>query len=93
MTITRIEERQLDPKALEGLTRQGPVIVTNGGTPVYIVHQATPEWLEALALEEDRPGDMSLEEYARLYHITLDTESYIREAPDDTPYTTPPTND
>jgi hypothetical protein len=92
MTISRIEDRQLNPDMLDRLTKRGPVIITRNGTPRFIVHRATPEWLEVLALEEDRPGDMPLEEYARLYNIPMDTESYLRESPEDAPYTTPPTD-
>ena len=90
MTILRIEDRQLDTSTLARLAKSGPVIVTHDGAPLYVVHEATPEWLEAWAIEEGKPGDMSLEEYARLYGISLDTESYLRESPEDAPYITPP---
>ena len=89
MKIARIEDRQLDPNTLAGLTQKGPVLVTHDGAPMYVVHTATPEWLESLAVEDDKPGDMPLEEYARLYNIPLDVESYLREFPEDAPYTTP----
>jgi hypothetical protein len=89
MSITRIEDKRLDPIVLARLTKSGPVIVTHDGIPLYVIHPATPEWLEALDVEENKPGDMALDEYARLYDIPLNTESYMREFPEDAPYTTP----
>ena len=93
MSTVRIEDQKLDAHMLDQLVKEGPVVVTHYGTPVYIVHQATPEWLEALAVEEERPGDMPLEEYARLYDIALNAESCLREFPEDTPYTAPPVDE
>ena len=93
MSVSRIEDEQLDPKTLARLTQSGPVIVTHDGMPLFVAHQISPELLEALAVEEDRPGDMLLEDYARLYHISLDAESYVREFPDDAPFTVSPAKD
>ena len=93
MTLSRIEDRQLDPNTLARLTQNGPVIVTHDGTPVYVVHQTTPEWMEALDIEENEPGDMRLEDYANLYGLSVDTEAYLREFPEDAPYSVPPSDE
>ena len=93
MTLPRIEDRQLDPSTLAHLTKRGPVVVTHDGKPVYVIHQTTPEWMEVLDIEEGKSGDIRLEDYARLYGITLDAEAYLREFPDDAPYTTPPSDE
>jgi len=93
VSTVRLDDQQLNPRVLDRLTKNGPVIVTHEGRPVYVVHQATPEWLEALAAEEERPGDMPLDEYARLYNIPLDAEAYLREFPEDAPYTAPPADE
>ena len=89
MTMTRIEEKQLDMRVLPTLTQKGPVVVLHEGMPVFIIQPVTPEWLEALAAEEEVGGDMSLEEYAKRYNITLDLDSYRREFPVDTSLTFP----
>jgi len=89
VSIARIDDRHLDPDTLIQLTKDGPVIVTHDGAPRYVIHPTTPEWMEMLAVEEGEPGDMRLEDYARLYSISLDAESYLREFPEDAPYTTP----
>jgi hypothetical protein len=89
MTTLRIEERQLDTSVLARLTQTGPVIVTRDGVPLFVAQQATAEWLEAWATELGEQGDLPLEEYARLHHLTLDVEAYQREFPDDAPFTGP----
>jgi len=91
MTPVRIEERQIKPDTLDRLVKVGPVIVTRDGAPLFVVQQATPEWLEAWAAEMDKKGDMALEDYARMYDIALDPEAYQREFPEDTPFTEPET--
>ena len=89
MTTLRVEERQLDTSVLARLAQAGPVIVTRDGVPLFVAQQATAEWLEAWAKELDEHGDMPLEEYARLHHLTLDVEAYRREFPQDAPFTEP----
>jgi len=93
MSLLQIDDRHLDSQQLEKLTRRGPVIVTHDGVPVFVAHQTTPEWLEALAAEEARSGDMALRDYAELYTITLDAEAYRREFPEDAPFTQPPADE
>jgi len=87
MSIVRIEDRQLDPDTLARLTRNGPVLVIHDGVPLFIAHRPTPEWLEMIGAEEELPGDMRLDDCARLYNIRIDREAYLRDAPDDAPYT------
>ncbi|MBU4226012.1 MAG: hypothetical protein KKC71_09350 [Chloroflexi bacterium] len=89
MTPVRVEERQFKPDALGRLVKVGPVIVTRDGAPLYVIQQATPEWLEAWAAEMDEKGDMALEDYASLYDIALDPEAYRREFPEDALFTEP----
>ncbi len=89
MTPLRVEERQLDASVLARLAQAGPVIVTRDGVPLFVAQQATAEWLEAWATELDETGDLPLEEYARLHHLTLDVEAYRREFPEDAPYIEP----
>lgn len=92
MTTLRVEERQLDTGVLARLAQAGPVIVTRDGVPLFVAQQATAEWLEAWATELDEQGDLPLEEYARLHHLTLDVEAYRREFPEDAPFTEPDTS-
>ena len=87
MTPMRVEEQQLSTEVLTRLTLVGPVVVTRDGMPLFVAQQATPEWLEAWAAELDESGDMALEDYARLYNLTLDAETYRREFPQDAPFT------
>jgi hypothetical protein len=54
---------------------------------LFLAHQPTPEWLEMIGAEEELPGDMHLEDYARRYNIQIDREAYLRDAPDDASYT------
>ncbi len=89
MTPLRVEERQLDAGVLARLAQAGPVIVTRDGVPLFVAQQATAEWLEAWATELDEQGDLPLEEYARLHHLTLDVEAYRREFPEDALLTEP----
>jgi len=89
MTPLRVEERQLDASVLARLAQAGPVIVTRDGVPLFVAQQATAEWLEAWATELDETGDLPLEEYARLHHLTLDVEAYRREFPEDAPFIEP----
>ncbi|MBI5566923.1 MAG: hypothetical protein HY870_18640 [Chloroflexi bacterium] len=92
MSLLQIDDRQLDSIQLARLTQQGPVVVTHDGVPVFVAHLATREWLEALAAEEGRSGEMTLHEYAEQYEIDLDAEAYRREFPEDAPFTYPPKN-
>ena len=92
MTTIRVEERQLDTSVLARLAQAGPVIVTRDGVPLFVAQQATAEWLEAWAKELDEHGDLPLEEYARLHHLTLDAEAYQREFPEDAPFMEPETS-
>ena len=89
MSLLRVDDRELDSTQLARLTQSGPVVVTHDGVPLFVAHQATLEWLEALAAEEDRPGQMTLREYAAMYNITLDADAYRREFPEDEPFTHP----
>lgn len=89
MSLLQVDDRELDLNELARLTQNGPVVVTHDGVPLFVAHQATPEWLETLAAEEDRPGQMTLREYAAVYNITLDADSYRRESADDAPFTYP----
>ncbi len=54
-----------------------------------------PEWM-ALAtrilLDADRPDLMPLKDYAELYNIPLDADTYRREFPEDEPFAHPPTD-
>lgn len=90
MSLIRIDDQRVDPALLARLTQNGPVIVTHNGQPIFVAHQAAPEWLEAWAAEEETTGDMTLREYAGLYKIPLDPETYRREFPEDAPFTRPP---
>jgi hypothetical protein len=47
------------------------------------------KWLEALAAEEGRAGEMTLHEYAEQYEIDLEADAYRREFPEDAPFTYP----
>ena len=89
MSLMQIDDRKLDAAQLARLTQGGPVIVTHDGKPLFVAHQAAPEWLEAWAAEESKPGPMQLKEYAELYNIPLDADAYRREFPEDAPFTRP----
>jgi hypothetical protein len=89
MSLIHIDDRKLDSAQLARLTQQGPVIVTHDGQPLFVAHQAAPEWLEAWAAEEEKTGVMTLREYAELYKIPLDPEAYRNEFPEDAPFTKP----
>lgn len=89
MSLLQVDDRQLDSVQLARLTRQGPVVVTHDGVPVFIAHQATREWLEMLAAEEGRTGEMTLHDYVEQYAIDLDADAYRREFPEDAPFTHP----
>lgn len=93
MTPVHLEEQQLIPETLDRLVQVGPVIVTRDGAPLFVIQQATPEWLEAWATEMDEKGDMSLEDYAHLYDLHFDAEAYRSEFPEDAPFTHPPAAD
>ena len=92
MSLVQIDDRRLDSTQLARLTQQGPVVVTHAGVPVFVAHQATREWLEALAAEEGQSGEMTLREYAERYEIDLKADAYRREFPEDAPFTYPPKN-
>jgi hypothetical protein len=89
MTPIRVEEGKLEGATLERLAHAGPVIVTRDGAPLFIVQEATPEWLEAWAVELDETGDMPLEDYVRVHGLSVDAEVYRQEFPEDAPYTFP----
>jgi hypothetical protein len=93
MSLLQIDDRKLDTAQLARLTQKGPVIVTHDGKPLFVAHAAAPEWLEAWAAEESKPGPMQLKEYAELYDIPLDADAYRREFPEDAPFTHPPKDD
>ena len=90
MILLRVEEQQLKPDTLARLAQMGPVIVTREDMPVFVVQEATPEWLEAWAAELDESGDMELEAYARIHNLTVDIEAYRQEFPEDALFTLPP---
>jgi hypothetical protein len=89
MASLRVEEQEAGWRRLEQLTQAGPVLVTRNGAPIYVVQEVSPEWLEAWSIEADEAGDMTLDDYARLYGIALDRSKYIQEFPNDAAYTTP----
>jgi hypothetical protein len=72
--------------------------VTQRLNQVYATESSTldPAWMALVAavlIDEDKPGFMLLDEYAELYNIPLDAETYRREFPEDEPFTHPPTDD
>ena len=89
MSLLQIDDRKLDTAQLARLTQEGPVIVTHDGKPLFVAHTASPEWLEAWAAEESKPGPMQLKEYAERYNIPLDADAYRREFPEYEPSTHP----
>jgi hypothetical protein len=93
MTGLRVEEQESGWRRLEQLAQAGPVLITRNGEPIFVVQEASPEWLEAWPFETDATGDMALDDYARRYGITLDRSKYVQEFPDDAAYTIPPAVD
>lgn len=75
MTPIRVEELQQDWSALDRLAQAGPVIVTRNGMPLFVVQEATPEWLEAWAEEMDVAGDMLLADYVKTNELMLDSDA------------------
>jgi hypothetical protein len=68
--------------------------VTERRNQVYTTESSAldPAWMALMAavlIDEDKPGLMPLDEYAELYNIPLDAETYRREFPEDAPFTHP----
>ena len=89
MIPVRTEEQQPGWNTLERLAQAGPIVVTRDGIPLFVVQEATPEWLEAWAAEMDVTGDMPLDDYIRAYGMELNNEAYRQEFPEDAAFTFP----
>jgi hypothetical protein len=89
MIPLRMEDEKIEESTLERLTQVGPVIVTRNGAPLFVVQEATSEWLEAWAVEMDETGDMTIEDYASVHGLVLEVEAYRQEFPEDAPFTLP----